>query len=86
MKLIVCTFVFLLSLSTFLIAAEISTNSIEGIDQKSVDFQDFVDVEDERTALLFDFNREFTHLVKSILNLKQFLDILCITKCKHLKK
>ena len=59
MKLIVCTFVFLLSLSSFLIAAKISTNSIEGIDQKSVDFQDFVDVEDERTALLFDFNREF---------------------------
>ena len=49
----------LLSLSTFLIAAEISTNSIEGIDQKSVDFQDFVDIEDERANLLFDFNRKF---------------------------
>ena len=58
MKLISCTFV-LLSLSTFLIKAEISTNSIEGIDQKSVDFQDFVDIEDERANLLFDFNRKF---------------------------
>ena len=58
MKLISCTIVLLL-LSTFLIKAEISTNSIEGIDQKSVDFQDFVDIEDERANLLFDFNRKF---------------------------
>ena len=49
----------LLSLSTFLIKAEISTNSIEGLDQKSIDFQDFVDIEDERANLFFDFNRKF---------------------------
>ena len=55
MKLIFRTIVLLLP---FLTTSTADISNTKGLEQE-VDFQDFVDIKDERTTLQFDFNREF---------------------------
>ena len=60
-----CTiFVLFLPLVT---KAEISENKGQ---EKAVNFEDFIDIKDERTTLLFDFNREFNFLKNGLVYLQ----------------
>ena len=55
MKLIFCTIVLPLLFLAY-VKSEISNTKGQ---EKDVDFEDFVDVKDERTTLEFEFNRKF---------------------------
>ena len=56
MKLIFRTLIVLLL--PFLTTSTADISNTKGLEQ-DVDFQDFVDIKDERTTLQFDFDREF---------------------------
>ena len=56
MKLIFRTLIVLLL--PFLTTSKADISNTKGLEQ-NVDFQDFVDIKDERTTLQFDFDREF---------------------------